>query len=81
MADVSDSRCIAGTAEYRDFIAQRDDRFARGTSSPTGVCVESLVTDAPACAFSADIARADAHQPDERRGRYSRGDEAGHLQG
>ena len=80
MADVSDSRCFAGTAEYRDFTTQRDDRSARGTSSPTGVCVESLVIAAPACAYSADSARADAHQPDERSGRDSRGDEPVHLQ-
>ena len=81
MADVSDSRCVAGTAEYRDFTAQRDDRSARGTSSPTGVSVESLVTAAAACAFSADRARANSHQPDERLGRDRRGDIPVHLQG
>ena len=43
--------------------------------------VESLVTAAPACAYSADSARANSHQFDERRGRDSRGDEPVHLQG
>ena len=54
MADVSDSRWFAGTTEYRDFTAQRDDRSAQGTSSLTGVCVESLVAVTPACAYSAE---------------------------
>ena len=47
MADVSDLYRVAGTAECRNFNAHRDDRSARGTWSPTGVCVESLVAAAP----------------------------------
>ena len=71
MADFSNWRYVAETAEYRDLTAKRDDRIARGTSSLTGVCVESLVAAAPAYAYSADSARADAHHPDKQRGRDS----------
>ena len=80
MSDVSDSCLVPRTAECQDFTTQRDDRPEQCASSTAAGRIESPIFAAFACAYSADSARADAHQFDVLRGRDNREDEPVHFQ-